>query len=407
MTKSNFVFYFFSLYKEKKNLIFLDLFVKQFFKYSQNFFIFNSFFKKKYLIKLFNLYNFNLIYFSNFFINFNFILLLLLEFYFFKKKLKNLILKFIILEFDFFKILINQKKFFFFNISNISFFLDEYKIANFFFNLYHKCKKKDKQKQLVVPSVKEPKQKKFKSYLSNIQLPRPLKGDYYFNLSFDRFLKEYKENKHVIKKKKRPTSNYLKRKQKSNLPQQSGVISEHSVKTQIIKKQDFNLVKTRKLSSSSGSDKKPAESDSFIFFFFSKLVTQNIKNGKKKKSYKIFKDCLQIARSELGLDLSFKSILTKIFFNLNPFFVLKKYTLGRKIIIIPLPVTNKNIVNVNSRLFLRALKKRTELSFRRRLVEEIKDFYNGKMPMSIKLRNERILLAIENKDNIRYLRFFK
>ena len=427
--RSNFFFFFFFLFKEKKKIIFLNFFVQKFFKYPIfDFFIFNSFFKKFYITKFFNFKNSFLFSpvtdLSN---NFNFsFLLLLLEFYFFKKKLKNLILFFISLEFNFFKKIINQKKFFYFNKKNISFFLEDFKVSNFFLNLPSQFKK-EKNFQKSSKSPKKTFLKPFKSYLLNVKLPIALKNDHYFNNSFRRFLNEYEKIRYLeakkklqLKLKKLAAKNLAKQQSPKQQPSKQvnkSINSSQTVsvtnsakktqntKTNIIKNQDNVSNKVRKFSSS--KKRSISQSEFFVISFFSKLVKQNTKHGLKKKSLKIFKDCLNTARQELEMTITFKEILSKIFFSLNPFFVLRKYTLGRKVILIPFPVTRANIVNVNSRLFLRALKKRPELQFRRKLIEEIKDFYTGKMPMSLKLRNERILTAIENKDNIRYLRFFK
>ena len=121
----------------------------------------------------------------------------------------------------------------------------------------------------------------------------------------------------------------------------------------------------------------------------------------------IFLNYFLTAKKELRLNLSNIDILTKIFFNLNPYFILKKFNLKRRTFIIPFPLTKDKRVKITSQIFLNAVKKRPENTYKQKVVEEIKDFYREKTPMSIKLRDERIKIAIENKNNIRFLKFFK
>lgn len=144
-----------------------------------------------------------------------------------------------------------------------------------------------------------------------------------------------------------------------------------------------------------------------FFFFFSKLVNLNTKNGLKKRSLKFFLDCFFEVKKHLKPNITNKDILTRVFFSLNPYFILKKYNLRRRSIIIPFPITKDKRIKITTQIFLAAVKKRTEPTFREKLIEELKDFYRNKTPMSVKLRNEKMKIAIDNKTNIRFLRFFR
>ena len=169
-------------------------------------------------------------------------------------------------------------------------------------------------------------------------------------------------------------------------------------------------IKTRKMSTfhfKKSSPSKIKHYDSQIFFFFSKLVNLNTKNGLKKRSLKFFLDCFFEVKKHLKPNITNKDILTRVFFSLNPYFILKKYNLRRRSIIIPFPITKDKRIKITTQIFLAAVKKRAEPTFREKLIEELKDFYRNKTPMSVKLRNEKMKIAIDNKTNIRFLRFFR
>lgn len=65
----------------------------------------------------------------------------------------------------------------------------------------------------------------------------------------------------------------------------------------------------------------------------------------------------------------------------------------------------KKKIAATARLFLQGVKKRPEISFRKKLVEEFKDFFfKNKNPYSMRLRQEKIKFALENKQNLRLLK---
>jgi ribosomal protein S7 len=133
-------------------------------------------------------------------------------------------------------------------------------------------------------------------------------------------------------------------------------------------------------------------------------VKVNTKNGHKKKSLKLLLDSLASARRQLKLRLSNKEILKKIYTKVNPFFVLRKHSFGRRTSLIPLPLREEKVAGATARLFFGAVRRRGEGSLKEKLTEEIKDFFlKNKKPASIVARNARIQTALENKGNIRFL----
>lgn len=97
-------------------------------------------------------------------------------------------------------------------------------------------------------------------------------------------------------------------------------------------------------------------------------------------------------------------IYKKLYF---PFFI-KKFNIGRRSVLIPFPIESSKKITTTARLFLNSINKRGELTFRARLFEEIRDFFeNKKKPASLKAKLEKIRLVFENKKNIRFLNYKK
>lgn len=137
---------------------------------------------------------------------------------------------------------------------------------------------------------------------------------------------------------------------------------------------------------------------------FRRLVGQSLRRGNKKKVIKLLLNELCRLRRVLKIRRPTLFFLGVIIKKLNPFFVMRKHSVGRRTFTIPFPLINKKKIAVISRLFLRALTRRTEISFRRRLSEELKDiFIRGRRPASLKLKKDILRSAFENKPNIRFL----
>ena len=141
---------------------------------------------------------------------------------------------------------------------------------------------------------------------------------------------------------------------------------------------------------------------------FRHLVNKSIRRGNKKRALNLIVDELcklrRLLRARRTSTFALGAILKKV----NPFFVLKKHAIGRRVFIIPFPIVKRKKFAVISRLFLRALSRRTERSFRARLYSELKDLVlKGQPPASIKLKKEILRTAFDNKHNTRFLRRFR
>lgn len=405
-------------FRKTKLSIFYNLY-KNLFNNSLFFFQNNSLFEN--LLKKKNQKINNLI--DNNYLN---LLIFLLELFFFKKKmLKKLILNLLLLEFYYFKQCVRAKTLFLQNPNLLQLKLNKFKFINFFFKsdkIFSTNLVVTKENKSVISETKEvfldkklekiksKKKKKFKSYLYELRFPRSLHTSFYFKSAFKKLIKEHedalKEKKKLDKKKR------FKKKFDSKFSKIENLIQKNQKNTYLIKNSKNNPNLKKKMSTFIKKPKKINSNvnrfyDIQIFYFFSKLVNLHTKNGHKKKSLRFFLDCFSDVRRELKLHLTNKDILTKIFFSLHPYFILKKFNLKRRALIIPFPITKDKRVKITSQIFLTGVKRRSENTFKKKVIEEIKDFYRKKMPMSVKFRNERIKIAIENKNNIRFLKFFK